>query len=96
MTRWLAPLGGAVFLLVLLVGLVRAETDTATTAGVSLVFWGMTGLALVAVAVGAVELTAARRAPGGRPPAVRRPPAARRPAAPSPAAAGRPGPPRLS
>ena len=79
MTRWLAPVVAAVSLLVLLVGLVRAETDTATTAGVSLVLWGVTGLVLAGAGVGLAELTV-RRAQVARASAARRPPAARRPA----------------
>jgi hypothetical protein len=63
-------------LLLLFVGLVRAETDRATTAGVSLVFWGVTGLVLAGAAVGYAEYSAARR-PATRAPAARRPPAAR-------------------
>ena len=61
MIRWAAPIVAAVSLLALLVGLLRAETESATTAGVSLVFWGLAGLVLTGAAVGAVELTAARR-----------------------------------
>ena len=83
MTRWLAPLGAAVSLLVLFVGLVRAEADTATVAGVSMVLWGATGLLLIAAVVGAVELTAARRAAVPRT-AARRPAAPRRASALSP------------
>ncbi len=62
MGRWIAPIVGAVSLLVLFVGLVRAETDTGTTAGVSLAFWGVAGLVLAGAGVGVVEFNA-RRAP---------------------------------
>ena len=75
MSRWLAPLGAAVSLLVLFVGLIRAETDVATTAGVSMTFWGVTGLVIAGAAVGFTEYSAARR-PAPRTPA-RRPPSAR-------------------
>lgn len=79
MSRWIAPIAGAVSLLVLFAGLVRAETESATTAGVSLVLWGVVGLVLAGAGAGAVELSA-RRAP--RPAAVPRRPAARTPAGP--------------
>jgi hypothetical protein len=70
MSRWAAPAVAAVSLLVLLVGLVRAETESATTAGVSMVFWGLAGLVLAGAGVGVAEL-AARRAPAPRRPAAR-------------------------
>ena len=70
MSRWIAPIVGAVSLLVLLAGLVRAEAVTATTAGVSLVFWGVAGLVLAGGAVAAVEL-AAHRAHAPRRPVAR-------------------------
>ncbi|WP_409332202.1 hypothetical protein [Trujillonella humicola] len=72
MGRWIAPIVATVSLLVLATGLVRAETEKATTAGVSLVLWGVLGLVVAAAGVGAVEL-AARRAPGPRRPAARTP-----------------------
>ncbi|WP_029433212.1 hypothetical protein [Blastococcus sp. URHD0036] len=75
MTRWIAPLGAAVSLLLLFVGLLRAETDRATTAGVSMVLWGVVGLVLSGAAVGLAEYAAAHR-PADRTPA-RRAPAAR-------------------
>ncbi|MGY1745604.1 hypothetical protein [Blastococcus sp. SYSU D00695] len=78
MSRWIAAIGAAVSLLVLLVGLVTAESVQATTAGVSLVLWGVVGLVLAGAGVAVVELTAARRAPAPRMPAGRGP-AARRP-----------------
>lgn len=81
MSRWVAPVVGAVSLLVLFAGLVRAETEQATTAGVSLVFWGVLGLVLAGAGAGAVEL-AARRAPAPRPATGARRPAARAPAGP--------------
>ncbi|RBY85112.1 hypothetical protein [Blastococcus sp. TF02A-26] len=68
MSRWLAPLGAALSLLMLFVGLIRAETERATTAGVSLVFWGVAGLVLTAAAVGFVEYSAHRRPPATRAP----------------------------
>jgi hypothetical protein len=89
MARWLAPLVGAVSLLVLLVGLVRAETEAATTAGVSLVLWGLAGLVLAGAGVGAVELAATRR--GAGPVGPRGTAGARRPAP-----SARPRPPRVS
>jgi hypothetical protein len=76
MSRWLAPLAAGVSLLLLFVGLVRAETERATTAGVSMVFWGVTGLVLSAAAVGYAEYAARHRAPV-RTADARRPPAAR-------------------
>jgi hypothetical protein len=71
MIRWIAPLGAAVSLLLLFVGLVRAETDRATTAGVSMVFWGVAGLVLTGAAVGYAEYAAAHRTAERRPPAAR-------------------------
>ncbi len=67
MSRWIAPVVAAVSLLVLLAGLVRAETEAATTAGVSLVFWGVAGLVLAGGGVAAVELAARRAHAPGRP-----------------------------
>jgi hypothetical protein len=75
MTRWIAPLGAAVSLLLLFVGLLRAETDRATTGGVSMVLWGVVGLVLSGAAVGLAEYAAAHR-PADRTSA-RRAPAAR-------------------
>ena len=75
MSRWLAPLGAAVSLLVLLVGLIRAETDVATTAGVSLAFWGVAGLVVAGTAVAVTEYSAARRPAPRTPP--RRSPSSR-------------------
>jgi hypothetical protein len=77
MTRWIAPLAAAVSLLLLFVGLIRAETDQATTAGVSMAFWGVTGLVLAGAAVVLTEYAAARRMPATRGPAVARRPEAR-------------------
>jgi amino acid transporter len=81
MTRWIAPLVAGLSLLVLLAGLFRAETETATTAGVSLVFWGVAGLVLAGAGAGLAELSAARHLPAPRTPAGRAP-AARRPRTP--------------
>ncbi|MGY1743417.1 MULTISPECIES: hypothetical protein [unclassified Blastococcus] len=86
MSRWLAPAIGGLSLLVMLAGLIRAETVAATTAGVSLVFWGLAGLVLAGAGAGVAELSARRAAhpraagpraagppaPGARPPAARR------------------------
>ncbi|SEP15792.1 hypothetical protein [Trujillonella endophytica] len=79
MARWLAPMGALVSLLVLFAGLVRAETEQATTAGVSLTFWGAAGLLLVVAAVGVVEWNAGHRRPAARRPAARPAAAQQRP-----------------
>jgi hypothetical protein len=68
-SRWIAPVVAAVSLLVLFVGLIRAEIDQATTAGVSMAFWGVTGLVLAGAAVALTEYAAARREPASRTPA---------------------------
>lgn len=83
MARWLAPLAALVSLLVLVIGLVQAETDRATTAGVALTFWGAAGLLLVGAGVGLAEWTAAHRGHAARP------------ARSDPSVAARPRPPRL-
>ncbi len=67
MTRWIAAIAAAVSLLVLLGGMVRAETDSATTAGVSLVFWGVAGLVVAGGGAGLVELAARRASVPPRP-----------------------------
>jgi hypothetical protein len=61
MVRVLAPLCAVVGLLCLVVGLVWAELDLHTMAGVRLVGLGAIGLLLGAALAGLHELTAARR-----------------------------------
>jgi hypothetical protein len=61
MVRVLAPLLGLVGLLCLVVGLVWAELELHTMAGVRLVGLGVVGLLLGAALVGLHELAAARR-----------------------------------
>ncbi|SFL34365.1 hypothetical protein [Geodermatophilus ruber] len=52
MSRWLAPVAGAVGLLALVVGLVWAELDMTSMSGVGLVGLGAVGLLLGAAVAG--------------------------------------------
>ncbi|MGY1824290.1 hypothetical protein [Geodermatophilus sp. SYSU D00079] len=75
MGRWLVALAGAVGLLVLVVGLVWAELDVASTGGMGLVGLGvlvLLGAALVAGAAEALPHLTRRHRPAGHPTVRRR------------------------
>ncbi|MGY1633296.1 hypothetical protein ACI784_16475 [Geodermatophilus sp. SYSU D01186] len=70
MGRWLAPLAGVVGLLMLVVGLVWAEIDLATTGGMGLVGLGvlvLIGAALLAAVTEALAHVHRRHRPAGHP-----------------------------